>query len=77
MLVANTEVEHGHANSATGRLVSWSLEVSIDGTRVRSVRASEPGVQARFCHEASCQRAKQYVLLNIDLIDVERSRRIG
>ena len=48
MLVTNTDVEHGHAHGATGRLVSWSPEVSIDGTRVRSGRVSDPGVQARF-----------------------------
>ena len=71
MLVPNTDVENGHANGATGRLVSWSPETSIDGTCARSVRASEISVQARFYHEASCQSAKQYFLPNIDFIDIE------
>ena len=71
MLVANTDVEHGHANGATGRLVSWSPEVDIYGTRVRSVRASDAGVQARFYHEASYQSGKQYFLPNLDFVDVE------
>ena len=31
MLVANIDVEHGHANGATGRLVRWFPEVSAIG----------------------------------------------
>ena len=76
MLVANTDVEHGHANGATGRLVSWSPEVDVDGTRVRSVRASDAGVQARFYHEASYQSAKQYFLPNVDFVDVEPRKEV-
>ena len=71
MLVANSDVEHGHANGATGRLVSWTPEVSLDGAPIRSVRASDPDVQALFYHEASYQSSKQYFLPNIDFIDVE------
>ena len=76
MLVANTDVEHGHANGATGRLISWSPEVDVDGTRVRSVRASDPGVQARFHHEASYQSSKQYFLPNVDFVDVEQRKEV-
>ena len=75
MLVANT-VENGHANGATSRLVVWSPENLHDGTRARSVRASEAGVQARFYHEASYQSAKQYFLPNIDFIDVEPRKEV-
>ena len=76
MLVANSDVEHGHANGATGRLVSWTPEVSLDGAPIRSVRASDPDVQARFYHEASYQSAKQYFLPNIEFIDVEPKKEV-
>ena len=76
MLVANTDVEHGHANGASGRLVSWSPEVDVDGTRVRSVRASDAGVQAGFYHETSYQSAKQHFLPNVDFVDVEPRKEV-
>ena len=76
MLVANTDVENGHANGATGRFVSWSPETSIDGTRARSVRTSEPDVRARFYHEASYQSAEQYFLPSIDFIDMELRKEV-
>ena len=76
MLVANTDVEHAHANGATGRLVGWSQEVDVDGTCVRSVQASDAGVQARFHHEASYQSSTQYFLPNVDFVDVEPRKEV-
>ena len=56
MLVANIDVEHGHANGATGRLVHWSPEFSATNEKVKHVRANVPEAQARFYREASYQR---------------------
>ena len=40
------------------------------------MRASDPGVQARFYHEASYQSAKQYFFPNIDFVDVEPRKQV-
>ena len=66
MLVANLDVEHGHANGATGRLVRWSPEVSSIGERVKHVRANAPEVQARFYHETSYRSNKRHFLPQVD-----------
>ena len=63
----------------TAPLAAWSAglqEMDVDGTRVRSVRASDAGVQARFYHEASYQSAKQYFLPNVDFVDVEPRKEV-
>ena len=45
MLVANTDVTHGFANGAIGRVTSWGAE-----TTSKKVRANVPGIQALFYH---------------------------
>ena len=70
MLVANLDVEHGHANGATGRLVRWSPELSSTGERVKHVRANVPEVQARFYHETSYQSNKAHFLPQVDFLDI-------
>ena len=76
MLVANIDVEHGHANGATGRLVRWSPENSISGVPVKSVRANAPEVQAWFYHETSYQSSKRYFLPQVDFLDVEPKKEV-
>ena len=69
-LVANVDVEHGHANGATGRLVRWSPEMSATNEQVKHVRANVPEVQARFFRGASYQSEKRYVLPQVELLDI-------
>ena len=76
MLVANLDVEHGHANGATGRLVHWSPEVNSTNERVKHVRANVPEVQARFYHEASYHSNKKYFLPQVDFIDIEPRKEV-
>ena len=76
MLVANIDVEHGHANGATGRLVRWSPELSATGEHVKQVRANVPEVQARFYHEASYQSKKRYFLPQVDFLDIEPRKEV-
>ena len=54
-LVANTDIENGPADGATGGVVSWSPETSVDGTSVRSMRASEAGVLVPQSFVSECQ----------------------
>ena len=77
MLVANIDVEHGHANGATGRLVHWSPEFSATNERVKKVSANVPEVQARFYHEASYQSNKRYFLPPIDYLDIEHRKEVA
>ena len=76
MLVANTDVEHGHANGATGRLVRWFPEVSAIGQKVKHVRTNVPEVQARFYHEASYHSNKRYFLPQIEVLDMEPRKEV-
>ena len=70
MLVANLDVDHGHATGATGRLVRWSPELSSIGQRVNHVLANVLEVQARLHHEASYHRNKRHFLPQADFLDI-------
>ena len=70
MLVSNIEVEHGHANGATGRLVRWDPDQLFGAQRLRTVCANIPDLQVRFYHEAACPGSKPCFLPFEDFMDI-------
>jgi hypothetical protein len=76
MLVANEDVQNAFANGATGRIVSWSPEFSLEEKPATRALANHPDIQATFYHEDSYQSSKKHFLPEVDFMHIEPKKEI-